>query len=267
MLAIDLHSHILPGVDDGPATLEGSFAMARAAVTAGTGQIVATPHVNKRSFIEPEAIRPAVAALNRALEARGIGLVVRSGAEIALLRLLDLGDEQLECMTLGGGPYLLLESPFRPLAGDIGTLIFGVQTRGFRVLLAHPERCPVFHRDPDALARLVDAGVLLQVTETAITGAFGDRVRQFALRLLREDLVHVIASDAHDHEHRPPGIGEAVRRAERSVPGIDARAHWLVHDVPAAILDGAPIPEAPRLSAPRAGSWRRRLARPASSRR
>ncbi len=257
MRAIDLHAHILPGVDDGPANLEGSFALARAAVDAGTGQIVATPHINEDHFIEPEDIPPAVAHLNQQLADASINIVVRAGGEIALPRLLDLQESELAGLGLGGGPYLLLESPFALAAGQFEPLIYDVMSRGYRVLLAHPERSPTFQRAPERLWNLVEAGVLVQVTAGALTGAFGDRVRQFSFRLLREELVHVIASDAHDHIRRPPAITTAIRAAERAVPGIGERRAWLTEDVPAAILAGAPIPEAPRLPPARSSAWKR----------
>lgn len=259
MPSIDLHSHILPGVDDGPRTLEGSLELARAAVGSGTGQIVATPHVNEDHFIAPLDIPPAVAELNEQLEAEGIGLVVRAGGEIALPRLIDLEEEELGSLGLGGGPYLMLESPFGIAVGDFEPLVYDVQIRGHRVLLAHPERSPSFQREPERLVRLVRSGVLVQITAGSLTGSFGDRVRQFAARLLREDLVHVVASDAHDHDRRPPGLDEAVQAAEREVPGIAERSAWFTQEVPAAILAGDPIPAPAPLPPARASGWRRRL--------
>jgi protein-tyrosine phosphatase len=257
--SIDLHAHVLPGVDDGPATMEDALALARAAVAEGTSQIVATPHVNEHDFIAPEDIPPAVAVLNQALAGDGIDLVVRSGAEIALPRLLDLEDDELPFLGLGGGPYLLLESPFAAVAGDFEPLVHDAFARGRLVVLAHPERCPTFQRHPDRLVGLVDAGVLVQVTAGALVGTYGSRVRDFALHLLREDLVHVVASDAHDAVRRPPGLRPALRAIERTVPGIADRAVWLTETVPAAILAGAAIPEPPPLRAHRLG-WRRLLA-------
>lgn len=259
MRSVDLHSHVLPGVDDGPATLEGSLALARAAETAGTAVLAATPHINDDRFIEPAAVPGAVADLNRHLAAAGIGIEVVQGGEIALPRVLDLGDADLAALALGGGPFLLLESPLAAVAGGFEALIYDVLGRGHAVLLAHPERCPAFQRDPARLMRLVEAGVLVQLTAGALMGAFGSRVREFSLSLLSDDVVHVVASDAHDAVRRPPGVAAAVGAAERDVPGITARATWLTEDAPAAILAGAPLPEPPALG-PRArvGRWRRR---------
>jgi protein-tyrosine phosphatase len=97
----------------------------------------------------------------------------------------------------------------------------------------------------------------VQVTAAALTGGFGDRVRQFAIQLLRDDLVHVVSSDAHDHERRPPAITGAVEAVERAVPGVSRRSAWLTEEVPAAILAGGPLPPPPPLPAARGGAWRR----------
>lgn len=257
MPSIDLHSHILPGVDDGPRTLEGSLELARAAVEAGTAQIVATPHINEDHFISPLDVPPAVARLNARLNAERIDLVVHAGGEIAMPRLLDLEEEELDSLGLGGGPYLLVESPFGVAVGGFEPLLRDIQLRGHGVLLAHPERSPSFQRDPERLAKLVQAGVLVQITAGSITGSFGEDVRRFTLRLLREGLVHVIASDAHNHLQRPPGILEAARE----VPGMGTRAEWLTQDVPAAILAGQPIPEPEPLPPAGRVGWRRLAAR------
>ena len=257
MRSIDLHSHILPGVDDGPAAIEGSLALARAAAAAGTATIVATPHVNEDRLIAPAHIPRAAAALDERIRAEGIELEVVPGGEIALRRLLDLTEEELASLGLGGGPYLLLESPFAGVADDFEAVIEDVLARGHRVLLAHPERCPTFQRDPGRLAPLVEAGVLVQLTAGALTGDFGSRVRASALELLRAELVHVIASDAHNDGMRPPGILDAVAEIEADMPGIGERADWMCREVPAAILAGDPIPEPAPLPAVRPGAWRR----------
>jgi len=263
--SIDLHCHVLPGVDDGPATLAAALDLVHGAEAAGTEVIVATPHINGEHFIAPDEIAPAVAALQERVAAMGLGVTILTGGEIALPRLLDLSEADLSLLGLGGGPWLLLESPFGAVAGTFEPLIHEVQARGHRVLLGHPERCPAFQREPARLAALVDGGALVQVTAGALSGTFGRRVRQFALQLMRDDLVHVVASDAHDLQGRPPGTLDAVRAAEPDVPGIAARAGWLCAEVPAAILAGAPIP-VPAPLPPARGRWRQRLRAASSAR-
>ena len=248
---IDLHSHILPGLDDGPSTMEGSLALARAAVASGTRTILATPHIDGHFGIGPERIAEGLAELTEALEQAAIPLEVRSGGEIAIWRLIDLDDAALRALALGGGPHVLVESPFSPVVGDFEPMVLDLQQRGFRVLLAHPERCPAFQRDPERLERLVQAGALAQVTAGSMAGAFGSTVRRFTVALLREGLVHVVASDAHDDRQRPPGLTIGFPALESELPGLGAQQRWMTELAPAAILDGEPLPERPPL--PQAG--------------
>jgi protein-tyrosine phosphatase len=254
---IDLHSHILPGVDDGPATMEDSLELARAAVAAGTKTILATPHINHDPRILPELIAAGLVELRAALAEAEIPLEVLPGGEIAIWRLIDFDDDTLRALALGGGPYLLVESPFSPVIGDFEPMVLHLHQRGHRVLLAHPERCPAFQRAPNRLERLVDAGALAQLTAGSMAGAFGSTVRRFSVVLLREGLVHAVASDAHDVHRRPPGLTIGFPAVERELPGIGAQQHWLTELAPAAILDGEPLPERPPLPTDGSGLLRR----------
>ena len=144
------------------------------------------------------------------------------------------------------------------MIGDFEPMVLDLLGRGHRVLLAHPERCPAFQRDPARLERLVDAGVLVQITAGSMTGGFGSTVRRFTAALLREGLVHVVASDAHDAVKRPPGpAGRLRRRSSASCRASPSSAQWLTEQVPRAILDGTPLPERPPL--PKAAGLLRRL--------
>jgi protein-tyrosine phosphatase len=253
---IDLHSHILPGIDDGPPTMEDSLELARAAVAAGTRTILATPHINDDPSIDPARIAAGLVELRAALAEAEIPLEVLPGGEIAIWRLVDLDDETLRALALGGGPYLLVESPFSPVIGDFEPLVLNLHERGHRVLLAHPERCPAFQKTPPRLEGLVDAGALLQLTAGSMTGGFGSTVRRFTSAILREGLAHVIASDAHDTVRRPPGLQAGFAALERDLPGLSGQAEWLTQLVPRAVLDGAPLPPQPPLPKP-AGLLRR----------
>ena len=135
---IDLHTHILPAVDDGPRTLEGSLDLARAAVAAGTRTALATPHVNDDHSIDAARVAAGLDELRPALAEAEIPLEVLPGGEIAIWRLADLDDAALRSLALGGGPYLLIESPFSPVVGDFEPLVLDLMMRGHRVLLAHP---------------------------------------------------------------------------------------------------------------------------------
>jgi protein-tyrosine phosphatase len=248
---IDLHSHVLPGIDDGPATLDGSVTLARAAVAAGTRTLVATPHVNSRYPNDAATIAGLVAQVAARLEQEGIPLQLRPGAEIAVTRLAEIEPSQLHRLGLGGGPWLLVEPPFTAVATGLDTMIGDLLRRDHRVLLAHPERCPAFHRDPDMLTALARDGVLTSITAGSLAGSFGGEVRRFARGLMEAELVHNVASDAHDHLERPPSVLAELRAA-----GFVALGEWLTQDVPAAILAGDDVPRRPAIDLARSRSRR-----------
>jgi protein-tyrosine phosphatase len=251
---IDLHCHVLPGIDDGPDSIEGSLALARAAAAAGTRTLVATPHVSWRYSPDAATIARLVDELNRQLAAEGVELEVRTGAEIAMTKLPDIKPEDLSSLGLGGSSWLLVEPPFAAAVPGLDAMVLDLQRRGHHVLLAHPERCQAFHRDRTMLDSLVRAGVLTSVTAGSLIGRFGREPRRFALGLVRDGLIHNVASDAHDHYDRPPGIAVALQRA-----GLDPIADWLTCEVPAAILEERDMPPRPATRAQRRSSrwpWR-----------
>jgi protein-tyrosine phosphatase len=243
---IDLHCHVLPGIDDGPATLEGAVALARLAAAGGTRVLVATPHVNSRYRNDAATIAVRVAELNERLAAEevrtadGHPLEVRTGAEIAVTMLPELDDAELSGLTLGGGPWLLVEPPFTPVAPHLDAILTGLLRSGRRVVLAHPERCPAFQRDHSALQRLVAGGMLTSVTAGSFAGQFGGEARRLACALAHEGLLHNVASDAHDVTNRTPAIAPQLEQA-----GLGPLAQWLTVAVPAAVLAGGPLPPAP----------------------
>jgi protein-tyrosine phosphatase len=244
---IDLHCHLLPGLDDGPRSMSEALALTRAAAAAGTSTIVATPHINRHWRVEPLELAARTAQVRDAIAQEGIELEVRSGGEIAITRMADLRPEQRDALRLGGGPYLLLECPLEPATWDFDVALAKLHERGQAILLAHPERCPLFQREPERLVRLVEAGLLCSITAGSMWGQFGERVREFTIALLHAELVHDVASDAHDAEHRPPGLGAAFASVEPELPGIGAQAEWLTRLAPAAILAGERLPPRPLL--------------------
>ena len=237
---IDLHCHALPGIDDGPDDMHGSIALARAAAESGTKTLVTTPHIDRWWNVDPASVAGRVAELRATLADEDIDLDLRAGGEIALTRLVDLDDQELDAVALGGGRHVLLEAPLTPGAGDFDRLILAVLSRR-PVLLAHPERCPAFLREPERYEGLLEAGALGQVTAGSFAGQFGDTIRATVLRWLDRGWVHVVASDAHDAYRRPPGLRGPLARA-----GLGAElATWLTEAVPTAILESRPIPERP----------------------
>jgi protein-tyrosine phosphatase len=240
---IDLHCHVLPGIDDGPASIEESVAMARAAARGGTRLMVATPHVSLRYGNDAATIERLVGELNARLQAEGVPVEIRAGAEIAVSHVGELDRSGLFDLGLGGGPWLLLEPPFARVFTRLGPILLDLQRRGHRIVLAHPERCPVFHREPELLETLVDAGALTSLTAGSLVGAFGRDVRRFALELVRAGMAHNVASDAHDALKRPPSIAAELEHA-----GLDPLSGWLTQEVPAAILAAEEIPPRPEVA-------------------
>ena len=242
---IDLHSHVLPGVDDGPATVEGSVELARRAAGAGTTELAATPHVTWEIPTTSATVADGVRALQAELDAAGVVLRLRTGGELAISKAAELDGDELEALRLGGGEWLLAECPLSSSATGFDTLLHQLQARGHRILLAHPERSPVLQRDPALLQGLVDAGMLCSVTAGSFVGLFGSTVQRFTFDLAEAGLVHNVASDAHDTRRRPPGVLGALTAADEDLPGLADRTEWMCVDVPRAILDGGPVPPAP----------------------
>jgi protein-tyrosine phosphatase len=239
---IDLHSHVLPGVDDGAATLDESLAILRAAASDGIERIAATPHVRDDYPTAPEEMERLVAEVAAAAGADGLDIEVLPGGELALDRIPRLDDETLARFGLGGNPrLLLLECPYYGWPLDLGTVVFDLQTRGYTVVLAHPERNPDVQERPELLEPLVAAGLLVQLTSASVDGRLGSRSKQASRRLLERELAHLIASDAHAPQLRAVGMTAAA-----DAVGDDALARWLTEDVPRALLDGASPPERPK---------------------
>ena len=237
---IDLHCHVLPGIDDGPAAIDGSLALARVASAAGIETLVATPHVSTRYPNDAATIARLVEELNARLAGESIALDVRAGAELAATHVGELGPAQLERLGLGGGRWLLLEPPFAAVITGLDAIAAELQDRGHRLLLAHPERCEAFQRDPRTLHALIRAGVRTSITASSLVGRFGTKPRRFALGMLEEGLVHNVTSDAHDDARRPPGMAAEIEHA-----GFGALTEWLTHEVPAAILADQELPSPP----------------------
>ena len=257
---IDLHCHILPGLDDGAADMDESLAMARAAVEAGTRTVAATPHIREEFPFDPAELPERTDELRSTLSEAGIDLEITPGGEIAIAELSRLSDDALAGLCLGEGVYLLVESPYRHALGWLEEGVLDVQARGFRPILAHPERCPAFQQDPDRLAELVEHGVLVSLTAASLEGRFGRRIREFSLTLLERGLAHNVASDAHDARIRGPALAAGLSSASGAIRKLERYIPWYTAEVPGAILAGNHPPgEPPKLR--RAGALTRSAAR------
>jgi protein-tyrosine phosphatase len=235
---IDLHTHVLPGIDDGARSLDDSRALAREAAATGVSVLAATPHVRGDFPTTAEMMEGAVAEVRADFAEQGIPVEVVHGAEIDLSLLWAIPPQELHRLTLAQtGRYLLLEFPYRgwPLALD--SAVMRLIELGVTPLLAHPERNPEVQDRPDRLRRLVDAGALVQVTAASLDGVRDRAAQGAAYRLLELGLVHVLASDAHGAHISRPGMGDAVRSL-----GDPELARYLTVEVPEAILAGDPVP-------------------------
>jgi protein-tyrosine phosphatase len=246
---IDLHTHILPGLDDGPRTLEESVAMARSAVADGIRVVAATPHVREDYPTRAAEMERGVGELRQALATGGLTLDVRTGGEIALDCLGTLEADELARFGLAGNrSYLLIEFPYYGWPLDLGTRVFELHARGIIAILAHPERNAEVQAAPDRLGPLVEQGALFQVTAASLDGRLGRASRRAAFRLLELGLAHLVATDAHAPDLRAVGMTAAVR----AVRDVDL-ARWLTVDVPAAIMADERLPARPAERRPRFG--------------
>jgi protein-tyrosine phosphatase len=177
--------------------------------------VIAPSHVSWSHRNDAGTNAARVADVEAALAANRIELEVRPGAEIAATLVGDIEPAELASLTLGGpgGSCLLVEPPFTPVVTGLDALIYRLQSDGYRVLLAHPERCLAFHRDRAMLEALVASGVLCSITAGSLVGRFGRPVQRFAEQLVRDELVHNVASDAHDAVVRVPGIAAELEQA------------------------------------------------------
>ncbi len=246
---IDIHNHLLPAIDDGPRTAEESVDMARLAVQAGITRMVCTPHVFVDDAPSPDLVARAVDDLRATLAHEDVPLAIETGAEIALDAAFELDDDALRGYSLGGGGWVLLELPFEGWPLRLPQFITDLEMRGFRAVLAHPERARAVQLSPDRLRDLVGRGALAQVTAGALLGDFGRMAQQVAGTLLRNGLVHFLASDAHGAVSRVPGLTQGLEEAAR-ITGVEpAELGWMVTDGPRQLLRGGAV-RPPRMGVP-----------------
>ena len=260
-MMVDLHCHVLPAIDDGAESLDQSLEFCRVALEDGVTTLVATPHQKPGQFDNtPEAIRGKVEELRLALREAAIPVEIVEGAEVYLIPDLVASLREGKVCTLGNtGRYLLLELPYQQMPMRVEETVFQLKMAGVTPVLAHPERIAYFTADMDRVEKLVRLGCLSQLTAAALLGGFGEKTRDFSLRLLERGLVHVISSDAHDAIHRPPVLSRA-RDAAGEVVGTE-RARQMVSDVPLSVCRGVEWEpwELPREPAPAPAGLMERL--------
>jgi len=240
---IDVHSHILPGIDDGARDLEEALEMARLAVADGIRVMVATPHLFKDKTGDLEAInekRTILEHLERfrdRLAAEDIVLEVLPGCDFPLsAKALSLLEEDRALTVNDGNRYLLLELPHFAIPPSLEDICFRLQSQGLTPIITHPERHPLLLERPDRLGRLVDQGCLAQLTACSLTGGFGRQIAKASRQLVKQGYIHLLASDAHNTRGRPPVLSKAVSELTRLIGPEQARA--MVSQTPEKIIKG-----------------------------
>ncbi|MBU1962856.1 MAG: capsular biosynthesis protein [Gammaproteobacteria bacterium] len=234
---IDLHCHLLPGIDDGPEELAEAMELAKAAVENGIQRAVLTPHIHPGRYENDKArITRAVISFRQQLEYAGISLALGVGAEVRICPEIFPMVLQQRIPYLGrhqGKDVLLLELPHSHVPPGSDKMIDWLNGQGIQTLIAHPERNKEIMRSPDKIALFLGKGCLLQVTAASLAGGFGPQVQDCARYFLRQGWVHLLATDAHTLEYRPPDLIQGFHAA---IPLIgEEAARRLVYDHPDAI--------------------------------
>lgn len=210
---IDLHCHILPGLDDGAKDAAEAVEMARQAVADGIRTVIATPHHRNGKHVNGRAaVEEAVRAFEQRLKAEGVPLTVLPGQELHCdERVIEALYDDGEWLPLGGSKYVLLEFPSSDVPEHAAEVVHELAVLGCVPVIAHPERNRRIAAEPGVLRELVEAGALAQVTSLSLVGRFGPKVRKLAADLCKQNLIHFVASDAHNCGGRPFLLQEAYR--------------------------------------------------------
>jgi protein-tyrosine phosphatase len=258
-MMFDLHLHLLPGIDDGAATLDVSRQMLERSTANGMSTLVATPHLSG------PLSQTYAGKVERALEkvrpiARSLEMDIKLGYEVMLTPDLPARLERGEPATLAGGKTVLVEVPFRVWPAHADQALFDLQVAGFRPLLAHPERYHVVQEDPAHALRLAERGVVLQVTFGSLLGLIGNDARHAAEVIVQSADAVVMSTDAHGDGKRLAAVKPGLARL-RDLVG-EARTKQLVADGPRALLSDSPMPEPlDNEPLPAGGKWGGRILR------
>lgn len=244
---IDLHTHILPDLDDGARGWDEALAMAELAASSGTAGLFLTPHWLEGGYApSPQEVIEAAGAFCERLSQRGLQLKVWPGMEVYLSPEVPRALSAGKLLTLAdAGTHLLVELPFAAWPPYAEQVVFELQLVGITPVIAHPERCQPAAADPRRLCALVERGALVQLNAGSLTGRFGRRAQDFAWHLISCGCAHFVGSDAHNPSDRAPGLLEAAR-ALRGALG-DEGAGLLLRQNAENLLSGRPV-QPPRVS-------------------
>ncbi|OKL37656.1 tyrosine protein phosphatase [Domibacillus mangrovi] len=207
---VDLHSHILPGLDDGAANIAESVEMAKQAEQEGIQMIVATPHHQNGQYEnEKTAVEAAVLIMNQHLNDANIGVTIYAGQEVRMYGELVEDFEKNKLLPIGESTHMLIEFPSSGIPAFTEQVLFDIQLRGITPIIVHPERNMAISENPDKLYKLIKNGALSQITAASINGQFGKKIKQLSMQLIEANLTHFIASDAHNTTTRAFGLRQA----------------------------------------------------------
>jgi protein-tyrosine phosphatase len=252
---IDLHSHILPGIDDGSKSLAMSLEMARIAVADGIRTMACTPHIYPGLYMNDAAgIRAARDALQAVLQDHGIDLQLTTGADVHLVPGLVEGLRAGTIPSLHNTRYVLLEPPHHVAPPRFAESVFQLITAGYVPVITHPERLTYMDDHYATMQQLVQAGAWMQITAGALTGMFGARPKYWGERFIGEGMAHILATDAHSSTRRVPVMSEGLAVAEKLLGREEAQQ--LVAGRPGALMRDLPPSQAAPLPTPIAKSRR-----------
>ncbi|MEN3769011.1 tyrosine-protein phosphatase [Priestia megaterium] len=213
---IDIHSHILPGVDDGALTMEEAVSMAKLAVNEGITKIIATPHHQNGTFFNrKQDILERIKELNYMLQRENISLEVLPGQETRIYGSLLDDFEKGDILSLNHTNYLFVELPSGHVPRYTEQLLFEMQLKGLTPIIVHPERNAEVMKNPEKILKLVKKGALTQLTAGSLTGHFGKKVQKFSMQLIEANCTHFIASDVHNTSTRSFHMRESISKVHK----------------------------------------------------
>jgi len=240
---VDIHCHLLPGIDDGPATLDEALKMAEAAIAGGITRVVATPHANDTYPFDPERVRALRQEVARHLGGR---LMLATGCDFHLnFQNLKALEQNPAAYTINQKNYLLVEFSEFSIPPAMDQTLHELQLARLTPVITHPERNGIIRSHPERLARWVHQGCTAQVTGGALTGAFGRHTQKIAEQWIAQGLIHFVASDAHNLKERPLALRPAYEAVKKRQGEQVARA--LLVENPLAAFEGRPLPYIPEI--------------------
>jgi protein-tyrosine phosphatase len=240
---VDVHCHILPGLDDGPENVEISLAMAEAAIADGITHVVATPHSSNEYFFDYPRVRALRAELQEKI---GDRLILATGCDFHLSpENLSALREDARRFCINQRDYLLVEFNEYSIPPSMDQTLHEIQLLGLRPVITHPERNAILRLQTERLAKWVRLGCFIQVTAGSLTGVFGPGAQKDSLRWLADGLVHIVASDAHNTGRRPLKLQPAFELVRERFGDEKARALFVEN--PMAAFEGRDLPHVPPL--------------------